>query len=126
MGDSTHRPANPTANFTRLGTRESLRSRRAVVTHAGRTVAKSFARPGGRRRAKIIITTHDAVSTTRPVINHRSNTTTQCSGQLLRASATGTGIRKSGRRCVRYPAALTTARTSESPLFSDGLTCSLA
>jgi hypothetical protein len=57
MGDSTRRPANPTASFTRFGTRGSLRSRRAVVIHAGNTVAKSFARPGGRRRARMIITT---------------------------------------------------------------------
>jgi hypothetical protein len=35
-----------------------------VVTHAGKTVAKS------------IITTHDRVSATRPMINHRSTITT--------------------------------------------------
>ena len=75
MGDSTHRPANPTATFTRLGTRGSLRSRREVVTQAGMAVARSFAKPGGRRRARTIITTHDAVSATRPMINHRRNMT---------------------------------------------------
>ena len=45
MGDNTQSPANVTTTFTRVGTRGSLRRRRAVVTHAGRTVARSLARP---------------------------------------------------------------------------------
>src|SRR3954468_3952167 len=70
IGDRTHSPAKATASFADRGTRGSRRRRRAVVTHAGSTVAKSFADPGGNRFARTIITSHDKTSTMRPTSNH--------------------------------------------------------
>src|SRR3954447_10729169 len=54
IGESTHSPASPTTTFARRGTAGWARSRRAVVTHAGRKRASSFAVPSGRRRASRI------------------------------------------------------------------------
>ena len=73
IGESTHNPANATAALTRRGTRGSLRSRRAVVTQAGSTEARSLARPGGSRLANTIITTHDKAITIAAMTNQSSN-----------------------------------------------------
>src|SRR2546423_12021860 len=62
MGESTHRPAKATTSLARRGTLGSLRRRRTVVAHAGSTVARSFAVPGGRRRASTIMAPQDAMS----------------------------------------------------------------
>ncbi|MGD9749601.1 MAG: hypothetical protein AB7W59_01255 [Acidimicrobiia bacterium] len=78
LGDQIDRrqqppPANATTALTRRGTRRSRRNRRAVVTHAGRTVTC----PGGSRRASAIITAHVERTTitatsTQPIhIHHR-------------------------------------------------------
>lgn len=60
------------STFTPRGTNGSLRRRRAVVTHAGNTDARSRARPGGRRRANTISNPHDATSTPTPTSAHPS------------------------------------------------------
>ena len=76
IGESTHSPAKATASFADRGTRGSRRSRRTVVTHAGRTVAKSFADPGGNRLARTIMSSHDKTSTLTPINNHFNTRTT--------------------------------------------------
>src|SRR5215218_3666142 len=63
IGESTHRPANATATLARRGTRGSRANRRAVVAQAGSTVARSFAAPGGSRRASTINSAHEAMMT---------------------------------------------------------------
>lgn len=73
IGDNTHSPAIATATLTRRGTRGSLRSLRAVVTHAGSTEARSFARPGGSRLASTIITIQDTAITIAAMSNQCSN-----------------------------------------------------
>ena len=73
IGDSTQSPATATATLTRRGTRGSLRNRRAVVTQAGSTVARSLARPGGSRLARTIISIQETVMTTTAMINQCHN-----------------------------------------------------
>src|SRR3954454_19288520 len=72
IGERTQSPAKATASFADRGTRGSRRSRRTVVTHAGRTVAKSLAEPGGNRLASTIISSHEQSSTMKPITNHFS------------------------------------------------------
>ena len=62
IGDNTHSNAKPTATFARLGTRESRRRRRAVVTQSGRNAASSFRLPSGRRAASVAIERESAAS----------------------------------------------------------------
>jgi hypothetical protein len=64
MGERTHSNAITTAILALRGTRGSRRSRRAVVAQAGSTVARSFAAPAGRRRARNVRSAH--VATSRP------------------------------------------------------------
>src|SRR3954453_15234817 len=54
IGESTHRPANPTASLALRGTAGGARSRRTVVTQAGRNRASSLAVPSGSRLASRI------------------------------------------------------------------------
>ena len=73
IGDNTHSPAIATTTLTRRGTRGSLRSVRAVVTHAGNTEARSFARPGGSGLANTIITIQDTAIAIAEMRNQCSN-----------------------------------------------------
>ena len=82
LGDQIDRrqhpqPAPSTTSFTRRGTRGSPRKRRAVVTHAGSTPARSFSSPGGNRRASTTSSAHDATRTHDAIPSHLSHATTR-------------------------------------------------
>ena len=63
IGDSTHSIAIRSAIFARRGTRGSVRSVRMAVTQSGRNPARSFATPGGSRRASTISTSQETTTT---------------------------------------------------------------
>lgn len=71
IGQSTQTKAMTTATLARCGTRGSRRSLRAVVAHAGSTVARSLAAPSGSRRASTTISAHVATSTPPAVLATR-------------------------------------------------------
>ncbi len=58
-----------------------------MVTQAGRTVARSFPNPGGSRRARTIITTHDTTTKLAALITKRSMSTPTVRGSVGRGSA---------------------------------------
>jgi hypothetical protein len=68
-----------TATRARRGTRGSRLRRRAAVAHAGRTVARSFAAPGGSRRARITMRPHVATRNT-PAMRIRRTTVASVPG----------------------------------------------
>jgi len=61
MGEITQSAAKPMASLARRGTCGSWRSRRVIVTQAGRKPARSRRIPGGSRRARTTRTTHEAI-----------------------------------------------------------------
>src|SRR3954465_14887845 len=91
IGERTQSPAKATASFADRGTRGSRRRRRTVATHAGSTVAKSLAEPGGKRLARTIITSHDNTNTVKPINNHFSTRQKSIDGRHRSAERLTTG-----------------------------------
>src|SRR3954464_10845257 len=72
IGEMTQSAANATASLARRGTRGSRRNLRAVVTHAGSTLARSFIDPGGSRRANSTSTAQELTRIAAPISASRT------------------------------------------------------
>ena len=72
IGDTTHTNATMIATFALRGTSGCLRRRRIADGHAGRNPARSFAEPGGNRRANTIIAPRYTISSPAPIVTRRS------------------------------------------------------
>jgi hypothetical protein len=95
IGDNSQRRARPTASLARRGTLGSVRSRRAVVAHAGRKPARSFSVPSGSPAASATSSAHVTAIATRATTSQIHQPTTPCCPQ--RDGAAPAGIRSTRR-----------------------------